>query len=139
MKRLGRLLVQRVPPAEPLAVALLDHHRDGRPRRVKALRADGLEFEIETEEYFTLDGELSALDQLAIARARGRVLDVGAGAGRHALALQAKGCEVVAIDVSPTCVALCRERGVHDVRELDVMSLAAGAGSRGRVDVDLHF
>lgn len=131
MKRLGRLLPQRVPPAEPLAVALLDHHRDGRPRRVKALRADGLEFEIETEEYFTLEGELAELDQTAIARARGRVLDVGAGAGRHALALQAKGCEVVAIDVSPTCVALCRERGVLDVRELDVMALAVGADSRG--------
>ena len=131
MKRLGRLFAQRVPPAEPLAVALLDHHRDGRPRRVKALRADGLEFEIETEEYFTLEGELSELDQQAIARSCGRVLDVGAGAGRHALALQAKGCEVVAIDVSPTCVALCRERGVRDVRELDVMSLAARTGSGG--------
>lgn len=127
MKSLGRLLPRRVPPAEPLAVALLDHHRDGRPRRVKALRADGVEFEIETEEYFTLEGELAELDRQALAQVRGRVLDVGAGAGRHALALQAKGCEVVAIDVSPTCVALCRERGVHDARELDVMTLAGGA------------
>jgi len=131
MKRLGRILPQRVPPAEPLAAALLDHHRDGRPRRVKALRADGVEFEIETEEYFTLEGELARLDQQAIARADGRVLDVGAGAGRHALALQAKGCEVVAIDVSPLCVALCRERGVRDVRELDVMALAARGGASG--------
>jgi SAM-dependent methyltransferase len=121
-----------VPPAEPLARALLDHHRDGRPRRVTALRADGVEFEIETEEYFTLEGELAELDRIALARARGRVLDVGAGAGRHALALQARGCEVVAIDVSPTCVALCRERGVRDVRELDVMTL--GAGEEDAVD-----
>lgn len=145
MKRLGRLLPQRVPPAEPLAVALLDHFRDGRPRRVTALRADGVEFEIETEEYFTLEGELAVLDRLALEHARGRVLDVGAGTGRHALALQALGCEVVAIDVSPTCVALCRERGVVDVRELDVMTLAARgraeatasaeqAGSLGRFD-----
>lgn len=124
MKRLGRLLPQRVPPAEPLARALLDHHRDGRPRRVTALRADGVEFEIETAEYFTLEGELAELDRIALEHARGRVLDVGAGAGRHALALQARGCEVVAIDVSATCVLLCRERGVVDARELDVMSLA---------------
>ncbi len=127
MKRLGRLLPQRVPPAEPLARALLDHHRDGRPRRVTALRADGVEFEIETGEYFTLEGELAELDRIALEQARGRVLDVGAGAGRHALALQAKGCEVVAIDVSPTCVLLCRERGVVDARELDVMTLAGTA------------
>jgi SAM-dependent methyltransferase len=117
---------QRVPPAEPLAAALRDHFHDGRPRRVTALRTDGVEFEIETEEYFTLEGELALLDGLALERARGRVLDVGAGSGRHALALQAKGCEVVAIDVSPTCVELCRERGVRDVRELDVMSIGAG-------------
>jgi len=122
---------RRVAPAEPLAQALLDHHRDGRPRRVVALRADGMEFEIETEEYFTLEGELAALDRIALEQACGRVLDVGAGAGRHALALQAKGCEVVAIDVSPTCVALCRERGVRDARVCDVMALAAGATGRG--------
>lgn len=132
-------LPRRVPPAEPLAAALLDHHRDGRARKVRALRADGVEFEIETGEYFTLEGELAELDRLAVARARGRVLDVGAGAGRHALALQAKGCEVVAIDVSPTCVALCRERGVLDVREFDVMRLGAGGddvadGGLGRFD-----
>lgn len=127
MKRLGRLLSRSVPPAEPLARALLDHHRDGRPRRVTALRADGVEFEIETGEYFTLAGELAELDAIALEQARGRVLDVGAGAGRHALALQARGCEVVAIDVSPTCVLLCRERGVVDVRELDVMTLASPA------------
>ncbi|MFO0691049.1 MAG: class I SAM-dependent methyltransferase [Myxococcota bacterium] len=117
--------VRRVGPAEPLAAALLDHHRDGRPRRVTALRADGVEFEIETEEYFTLDGELAPLDRLALARARGRVLDVGAGSGRHALALQAKGCEVVAIDVSPACVELCRERGIRDARVVDVMTIGA--------------
>ncbi|MBK7949943.1 MAG: methyltransferase domain-containing protein [Deltaproteobacteria bacterium] len=120
---------RRVPPAEPLAAALLDHYRDGRPRRVTALRADGVEFEIETEEYFTLDGELAPLDRMALERARGRVLDVGAGSGRHALALQAKGCEVVAIDVSPACVELCRERGVRDVRLVDVMTI--GSGMRG--------
>lgn len=121
---------RRVAAAEPLAAALLDHQRDGRPRRVTALRADGLEFEIETEEYFTLEGELASLDRIALERARGRVLDVGAGAGRHALALQAKGCEVVAIDVSPVCVALCQARGVREARVVDVMALV-GAGGEG--------
>lgn len=114
---------RRVGAAEPLAAALADHHRTGRPRRVHATRADGVRFEIETEEYFSLDGTLAELDALALERCRGRVLDVGAGAGRHALALQAMGREVVAIDVSPICVALCAERGVRDARQLDVMTL----------------
>lgn len=121
--RWGRLIPRRVPAAEPLAAALVDHHRTGRPRRVAATRADGVSFEIETGEYFTLEGELAELDAIALDRCRGRVLDVGAGAGRHALALQARGLEVVAIDVSPLCVALCRERGVADARLFDVMRL----------------
>ncbi len=121
--RWGRLWPRRVAPAEPLAAALYEHFETGQPRRVSAKRADGVSFEIETEEYFTLEGELAELDLLAVERCRGRVLDVGAGAGRHALALQARGLEVVAIDVSPICVALCEARGVIDARVFDVMKL----------------
>ena len=114
---------RRVAPAEPLAAALLDHYRSGRPRCVHALRADGVSFEIETAEYFTLDGQLSDFDRICLERCHGRVLDVGAGAGRHALAFQERGCEVTAIDVSPICTALCRERGVIDARTVDIMRL----------------
>jgi SAM-dependent methyltransferase len=91
------------------------------------MRADGVGFEIDTEEYFTLGGTLAELDRLALERCRGRVLDVGAGAGRHALALQQRGLEVTAIDVSPVCTALCLERGVADARTIDIMELDASA------------
>ncbi len=130
---LGNYWPRRVPAAQPLAAALLDHHRTGRPRHVRARRADGVSFTIETTEYFTLEGQLAELDALALDRCRGRVLDVGAGAGRHALALQARGHEVVAIDVSPICTSLCAERGVRDARVFDIMGLQTG-NSLGRFD-----
>jgi magnesium-protoporphyrin O-methyltransferase len=55
-----------------------------------------------------------------------RVLDAGCGTGAAAVALARRGAEVVAVDLSPTLVALAEERLPADV--------VAGAGS-GRV----HF
>ena len=52
--------------------------------------------------------------------ARGRVLDVGAGAGRVAFHLQQKGHDVVAIDISPGAVETCRRRGVRDARVMRI-------------------
>ncbi len=47
---------------------------------------------------------------------RGRVLDVGAGAGRVSLHLQERGHDVVAIDISPGAVQACKRRGVRNAR-----------------------
>jgi SAM-dependent methyltransferase len=59
-----------------------------------------------------------------------RVLDVGCGPGRHAVALARRGIEVLGVDLSPDFVALAREAAaaeglparfeVRDVRELAV-------------------
>lgn len=46
----------------------------------------------------------------------GPVLDLGCGAGRASLYLQARGFEVTAVDASPGAVEVCRRRGVSDVR-----------------------
>lgn len=126
----GLRVPRRVHPQAPLALALMDHARTGRSRSVRALRPSGLEYEIDTAEFFDLGGEQSPIDEAIVEHARGRVLDVGAGAGRHALALQSRGHRVCAIDVSPICVDLLRARGVLEVREADVwdcVSPRAGA------------
>ena len=60
---------------------------------------------------------------------RGRVLDVGAGAGRVALHLQERDHEVVAIDVSPGAVEVCRRRGVRDARVLSIEDVDESLGS----------
>ena len=60
--------------------------------------------------------------------ARGRVLDVGAGAGRVALHLQEKGHDVVAIDLSPGAVEVCRRRGVRDARVMRIEDVDESLG-----------
>jgi SAM-dependent methyltransferase len=58
----------------------------------------------------------------------GRLLDVGCGAGRVALHFQARGHDVVAIDISPLAVEVSRRRGVRDVRELSVTQVDRALG-----------
>jgi SAM-dependent methyltransferase len=59
----------------------------------------------------------------AVIESRGRVLDVGCGAGRVALWLQGRGHEVVAIDISPLALKVSKARGVGDCRLMDVRDL----------------
>lgn len=70
--------------------------------------------------YFSEYEDWPATDQAAVDRAEGRVLDVGCGAGRHALYCQRQGHDVTGIDVSPGSLAVARDRGLDDARELDV-------------------
>jgi len=55
---------------------------------------------------------------------KGRVLDIGCGAGRHSLFLQRRGFKVVGIDVSPLAVKTSRARGLGKVRVMSVNRLA---------------
>ncbi|MGH3081697.1 MAG: class I SAM-dependent methyltransferase [Gaiellaceae bacterium] len=81
--------------------------------------------------YFAPFRRWPAHQRRAMRFVRGRVLDVGAGAGRVALHLQERGHEVVAIDISPLAIEVCRKRGVRDAR---VCSFEQVDESLGRVD-----
>ncbi|HIO62823.1 MAG TPA: class I SAM-dependent methyltransferase [Dehalococcoidia bacterium] len=59
---------------------------------------------------------------------RGRVLDVGSGAGRHALHLQERGHDVLCIDNSPLALEVCRKRGVRETREMSVYQVSRTLG-----------
>jgi len=66
--------------------------------------------------YFRSWEELPAHQRCLLNHARGQVLDIGAGAGQHTLALQERGLKVTAIDKSPLAIDVCRARGVRDAQ-----------------------
>ena len=68
--------------------------------------------------YFEPFRRWPSVERKAMRHVRGRVLDVGVGAGRVALHLQERAHEVVGIDVSPLAVEVARRRGVEDARVL---------------------
>jgi len=62
--------------------------------------------------YFSEYRQWSPLEKRAINLVKGRVLDVGCGAGRHALYLQEKNFDVTGIDNSPGAIRVCKLRGL---------------------------
>lgn len=66
--------------------------------------------------------------QKAMGYVRGRVLDIGCGAGRHALYVQQRGCDVLGTDNSPRAIAVCRSRGLRRARVVPISRLTKKLG-----------
>ncbi|WP_257667693.1 class I SAM-dependent methyltransferase [Parapedobacter tibetensis] len=78
------------------------------------------------EEYFRQPPDFPELEHIAVALCEGNVLDVGAGAGSHALYLQSLGMEVEALEISPKACAVMKERGVRRVIQHDFFEYRSG-------------
>ncbi len=86
-------------------------------------RDDGFIDAGDARRYFS--EEIPTLDRWAVERCSGHVLDIGAGAGRIGLVLQAQGCDVVALDISPGALAVCSARGVRETFAGDICDFAS--------------
>lgn len=134
------------PDHDPMGAAIRDYLHVGRASTLRVLSTMFDEDEMPVAHLFRSAQTMPPLERRALALARGRVLDVGAGAGCHALALQERGLEVKAIDISPLSVEAMRERGVADAECINlydtrlggrfdtILLLMNGTGIAGRVD-----
>jgi len=84
-------------------------------------RSDGLlDLSGGSVSYFAEFKDWPKIQKEGIKYAHGKVLDVGAGAGRVCLYLQKKGQEAVAIDNSPLAISTCKKRGVKQAKVLPI-------------------
>ena len=67
--------------------------------------------------------QMPKLEQKALQLAKGKVLDVGCGAGSHSLYLQEKGLEVTSIDISENAITACHLRGLKTAKVQNVLDL----------------
>lgn len=67
--------------------------------------------------------DMPKIEKKALQLCKGRILDVGCGAGSHALYLQEKGFEVTAIDISENAIKACRLRGLKNTRVQNILDL----------------
>ena len=108
---------------DPMGQAIADYHATGKASRLRVFSPMFDEDEIPVATLFRTRDEMPDIEQEALNVASGHILDVGAGAGCHTLALQAMEKRVTAIDISPLAVETMRQRGVKDVLEQDFFSL----------------
>lgn len=65
--------------------------------------------------------EMPPLEKKAMEHVKGRVLDVGCGAGSHALYLQEQGFDVKAIDVSKGAIEVSKRRGIKNAEVIALL------------------
>ena len=72
--------------------------------------------------FFRDEDEMSEVELEALSCCYGKVLDIGAGVGSHALALQDLELDVTALEISPLATEIMRERGVQNVINQDIFA-----------------
>jgi len=107
------------PGSDAFGMDLWEYHKTGEAYEIVE-RDDGLLDAYPVERYFNGPEKWPGTGIKALNLARGRVLDVGCGAGRIALYLQKRGCKVTGVDISPLAVKVCKLRGVKDCRVLTI-------------------
>lgn len=103
--------------------AIADYWKRGKAAKLRVLSPMFDEDEIPVETLFRNYDEMPLTEKMALQRTKGHILDVGAGAGCHSLALQEMEKKVTAIDISPLSVETMKARGVKEVIEGDVFEV----------------
>ena len=104
---------------------LWSYFKTGEPKREIIEREDGLISlgQVGGGLYFSEYRNWSKIEKAAMKYVKGRVLDIGCGAGRHSLYLQGKGFDVTGIDNSPLAIKVCRARGLKKAKLMSIRDI----------------
>ncbi len=104
--------------------AILDFQTHNKPEDLITETSISEEDEMSVAYLFRSYSEMPSLEQKALELAKGKILDVGCGAGSHSLYLQnQRYLDVTAIDISANAIQACTLRGIKDAKVQDVMAL----------------
>jgi SAM-dependent methyltransferase len=106
-------------PMDLYGQALWDYYYGKTDAVLMICRDDGVETPMPLEIFFRSSVALP-IDRLALDQCRGRILDIGAGTGLHSLHLQSRGFSVRAVDISAAACEIMWQRGVKEVRCVDI-------------------
>ena len=104
--------------------AILDFQTNNSPEDLITETTISEEDEMSVAYLFRSYDEMPLMEQKALQLAKGKILDVGCGAGSHSLSLQnERNLDVTSIDISPNAIEACTLRGLKKAKVQDVMTL----------------
>lgn len=86
----------------------------------------GPKVEMPISVYFRTEKQLPVLEKKALDLCKGKILDIGAGAGSHALMLQNRNLDVVGLEISPAACEVMEDRGLKNVVCEDIFKFNEG-------------
>jgi SAM-dependent methyltransferase len=104
--------------------AILDYQTNNSPEDLLTETSISEADEMSVSYLFRNYNEMPKLEQKALQLAKGKILDVGCGAGSHALELQnERKLNVTAIDISENAVRACQLRGINNAEVANILDL----------------
>lgn len=108
-----------------LGNAIMDYYNYERNHILWVHDHHGPKVEMPVSTYFRRESMMPELELRALSLCKGKVLDIGAGAGSHTLALEDREVDVTAMDISPQLVEVMNMRGVTKSIEADIFKFNA--------------
>jgi SAM-dependent methyltransferase len=96
-------------------LAMLDFISGNNPEDISTYSSLDEEDTIPVSYLFRDFKDMPALEQEALKKCHGEVLDIGCGAGSHSLYLSRKGLSVTSLDASEGAISVCKKRGLYNV------------------------
>lgn len=105
-----------------LGEAMWDYYHGSKKQKLWIHNTYGRKEEMPISTYFRTCKDMPFLERRALKECKGNVLDVGAGAGAHALTLQEKNKVVTALEISPKAIEIMKKRGVANTVNEDILN-----------------
>ena len=117
--------------------AILDFQTNNSPEAISTETDISEADDMDVAYLFRSYNEMPKLEQKALQLSKGKILDVGCGAGSHSLYLQENNFDVTAIDISANAIEACQLRGLKNARVQNILDLDSDLHQNDRYDTIL--